>query len=66
MTKEIIKLHAETNPYAFWTEKTDPATGLTVPGYGANTIFRFPKLVTLTAMEFDADISRPENIVVYP
>jgi len=67
--RQITKLESEYWPYAFWTEKTDPATGRVVPGYGSNAIFRFPRPVMLKAMELDAfrqggDVLKPESVVI--
>ena len=45
MNQNATQLVSEPNPYGFWTQKIDSATGLEVPGYGANTIFRFPRPV---------------------
>lgn len=64
MNTEIIKLNSEANPYTYWTEKTDSTTGLKVPGYGANTIFRFLKPVMLKAVEIEKFCSMKAKSIV--
>lgn len=54
MSAQPITLQHEACPYGFWTEKTDPQTKRIVPGYGANTIFRFPRPVLLSAVTLNA------------
>lgn len=60
---------AEANPYAFWTQKIDSTTGQKVPGYGANTIFRFPRPILLKSVEIDAfrhggEILKPKSLAI--
>lgn len=69
MNPKASQLPAEPNPYAFWTRQTDPATGLEVPGYGANTIFRFPRPVFLRRVEIDAfhhggEFLKPKSLAI--
>lgn len=51
MKKSPVKLEAKIMPYAYWTEATDAATGLKVPGLGANRFFRFNQPALLSAVK---------------
>ena len=64
MNTEIIELDSESTPYAYWTEKIDPATGLKAPGYGANTIFHFSKPVMMKVVQIEAFKSMKAKSIV--
>lgn len=69
MDQNTDLLETEANPCAFWTRQTDPATGREVPGYGANTIFRFHRPVFLKRVEIDAfrhggEVLKPKSVAI--